>query len=258
MSQSPLLHITFIGTSCLLLEFGETRILTDPWFSRRMRFLPALRTPGLSLGALPSPTLILCSHLHADHYDRRAIEGVSSPHTVLVGPVGLAGHRPRRFLGPVAEMAPNTRRMLGNVLLEAVPMRHTFPPPAEVGYRIELGPFSLFFAGDASYSGGFVAARRLGRTDIALLPVGGSLIWGTRTVMDASDAVRAARDLGATFVIPMHPGGEWPALPPMSRHPGRLKDLAQFPEAPFVPVILAPGRQAAFQATDDGVNWLSD
>ncbi len=255
MSQSPLLHITFIGTSCVLMEWGETRILTDPWFSKRMRFLPALRTPGLSPGALPSPTLILCSHLHADHFDRRAIAQVSSPQTVLVGPEGLIRHRPKKFLGPMVEMAPHTRRRLSNVSLEALPMSHTFPPPDEVGFRIELGPFSLLFAGDAAYSGNFKAARRLGRVDIALLPVGGSLIWGKRTVMDATDAARAARDLAARFVIPLHPGGEWPALPPMSQHPGRLTDLAEFSQESFVPVVLEPGRQATFRAETGDIAW---
>jgi L-ascorbate metabolism protein UlaG (beta-lactamase superfamily) len=132
-------------------------------------------------------------------------------------------------------------------------MKHTFPGPDEVGFRIQAGPYNIFFGGDAAYSDAFANIPQQGPIDIAILPVGGSLIWGQRTVMDAADSARAARDMKARFVIPTHPGGDWPALPPISRHPGKLEDLRAHAGNDFEPVILQPGKRALFNFTQGSV-----
>jgi L-ascorbate metabolism protein UlaG (beta-lactamase superfamily) len=41
--------------------------------------------------------------------------------------------------------------------------------------------------------------------------------------MNPAQAVQAAQDLGARHLVPIHPGGEWLPLPPMSWHPGRAR-----------------------------------
>ncbi len=250
MSTTPTLHLAYIRTSTTLLQFDNVTILTDPWFSRRMRFLPALRRPGIPAAAIPTPDIILCSHLHADHFDPRFIAAAAQSHTTLVGPVGLARNRPRGFRGKLLEMAPEQLETVHSVALAATAMEHTFPGPDEVGFRIQLGPYGLFFGGDAAYGNAFSSVVTNGPVDIAILPVGGTLIWGRRTVMNATDAARAARDLGARFVVPTHPGGDWPALPPMSRHPGRLKDLLGHGGGHFDPVVLHPGQRAEFKCID--------
>jgi L-ascorbate metabolism protein UlaG (beta-lactamase superfamily) len=248
-SAGPGLEVTYIRTSTVLLRSADRVILTDPWFAMRMRFLPALRRPGVALSAIPRPDLILCSHLHADHFEPAAVAALARPETVLVGPRGTAARRPRDFAGSVVEMVPGQRGSVRGVPVDAFAMRHTFPPPAELGYRVELGGFVLFFGGDAAYGPGFAEAGRLGPVDVAILPVGGSRIWGRRTVMDAADAWQAACDLGARHVVPVHPGGDWLSLPPLSRHPGRLEDLLDLgaPANGPVPVVLQPGRTALFR-----------
>ena len=249
MNNFSPLSVTYIRTSTTLLQYERTTILTDPWFGWRMRFLPALRKPGIAAAAIPTPAIILCSHLHADHYDRTFIAAAGRPHTTLVGPMGLARHRPRRFAGKLLEMSPGQREPVSSVTLEAVAMKHTFPGPEEIGFRIQLGPYSIFFGGDAAYSEAFSKAATLGPTHVAILPIGGSRIWGRKTVMDAADAARAAEELSANFVIPTHPGGDWPAIPPMSRHPGRLPDLSGH-AGRFEAVVLEPGQRAQFNFID--------
>lgn len=258
MSTIPPLHLTYIRTSTVLLRCADLTILTDPWFSWRMRFLPALRRPGIPAHAIPTPDIILCSHLHADHFDSRFIAATAQPHTTLVGPIGLARRRPRKFCGKLLEMAPEQQETVHAVALTATAMKHTFPGPEEVGFRIQLGPFAIFFGGDAAYSRGFSSVSEQGPVDIAILPVGGSLIWGRRTVMDAADASRAAQDLGARFVVPTHAGGDWPALPPMSRHPGRLEDLHEQAGGHFRPVVLRPGQTATFHCVDGIVERMAE
>jgi L-ascorbate metabolism protein UlaG (beta-lactamase superfamily) len=253
MSNIPPLSISYIRASTTLLQFDNVTILTDPWFSWRMRFLPALRPPGIPAADIPTPDIILCSHLHADHFDPPFIAAVAQPHTTLIGPVGMARLRPSGFRGRLLEMAPGQKQTEHSVALEATAMKHTFPGPDEVGFRIETGPYRIFFGGDAAYSDAFATIPQQGPIDIAILPVGGSLIWGRRTVMDAADSARAARDMKARFVVPTHPGGDWPALPPMSRHPGKLEDLGAHAGDTFDPVILQPGERAIFNFVHNSV-----
>ena len=60
---------------------------------------------------------------------------------------------------------------------------------------------------------------------LALLPVGGTRILGRRTVMGPTDARDAALLLDAAVVIPIHEGGIWMSVPPLSLHPGRCRHL---------------------------------
>ena len=86
-----------------------------------------------------------------------------------------------------------------------------------------------------------------------MLPVGGTLIFGTRTTMDPGDAARASEVLAPRFVIPIHEGGEWMPVPPASWHPGRF---AHFERARANSTsrsearVLAPGGSATFSAAD--------
>lgn len=244
------LTVTYVRTCTTIIGSGGKKILTDPWFSMRMRFLPALKKPGVPLAAVPRPDLILCSHLHADHFDRRALKALAGPGTVIAGPRGTAAALPPATGGAVEEMAPGDRLDVHGMAVTAYPMEHTFPPPDELGYLVELEGCSLFFAGDAAYSPVFADIGRAAVVDLALLPVGGSLIFGRRTVMNPARALQAALDLKAAVVIPTHPGGDWLPLPPLSRHPGspdELEELARRQATPVQVLTLARGQTAVVE-----------
>jgi len=249
--------ITYIRTCTLLVNIGGKLLVTDPWFSMRMRFLPALVRPGIPLQAMPQPDLILCSHLHPDHFEKRAVAALSGPHTVLVGPPGTARFLPRNVKGSLEEMSPGTALKVHGLDLHAFPMKHTHPPPEENGYLVKAAHCSFFFGGDAAYSDVFSAVGRNHTVDAALLPVGGSLIMGRRTVMDPAEAIRAAGDLGAPVMIPTHRGGDWLPMPPLSRHPGKLSttlELARKTSPELTVLALEPGRTAVVRKeTPDSV-----
>jgi len=223
MSDCFEVSVLLVRCCTAVIRIGGLVVLTDPWFSRRMRFLPAVR-PGIPLDAVDEPDVILVSHLHADHFEPRAVARIAGPSTVIVGPPGIARRLPRALLGQVREVCPGASLGLGNLHIEVFPMEHTFPPPRENGYLVSGGGSTIFFAGDASYGPVFARVGAQREVDLALLPVGGSLIWGRRTVMDPGQAVQAALDLKARVMVPTHPGGEWYSVPPLSLHPGRKED----------------------------------
>ncbi len=251
---APRLEVTWLRTSTLLLDFGGFRVLTDPWFGSWMRILPVFRRPGLALEALPPVDLLLVSHLHADHFSAADARIIARGNPGLEA-VGCPGATPAFAEAGIRgiELAPGASTRVGPLEITAVECAHTGPPPAEVNYAVEWRGLGVFFGGDARYSAAFEETARGFRTDVALLPIGGTLIFGHRTTMDPDDAHRAARALGARFVVPTHEGMEWMPVPPASWHPGRTRAFEALcraePSGPRA-VRLRPGERATFERRD--------
>ncbi|MBR57245.1 MAG: hypothetical protein CMH54_04220 [Myxococcales bacterium] len=245
------LKITLIRTSCLLIQYDRWNLLTDPWFGSSMRGLPVFRKPGVALADLPPIDVVVASHLHRDHFDREAVASLATDDTVILGPYGTKRHCRSIPGANVRELDPWERTEVGELGFMATPALHTGPPPQEINYILELGPWRLFFGGDARFSSAFSEiAARVESIHIALLPIGGTLIFGHRTTMGPADAVRAASVLRPAVVVPIHEGGEWMSVPPASWHPGRFTDFAALLEqsdSGAVPEVLEPGQPFEFQ-----------
>jgi L-ascorbate metabolism protein UlaG (beta-lactamase superfamily) len=241
--EGPRLRVTMLRCSTVLLELGTLRILTDPWFGMRMRVLPVYRRPGMAAKDLGPLDAVLVSHLHPDHYDGAALAQMNPPPRRVLLPPGalkaLGGHilhGPLR--GPMrghkiaswSELGPGETQNLptDGLRICAVPGPHTGPPPDEVNFIVDFDGWGrVFFGGDARFDAKVLhdIAARFGPIDLALLPVGGTRIFGVRTVMNPTDAWRAADILEARHIIPIHEGGIWMSVPPLSLHPGRAKHL---------------------------------
>jgi len=256
-AQTPLaaqeqdaLSITFIRTSCLLLQYGGKTAITDPWFGRTMRGLPVFRKPGVPLDQLPRIDYVIASHLHRDHFDRDAVSRFGHPALEIAGTVGTARYCEGLPVASVHDMGPWDRHQLGPFSLCATPALHTGPPPAEVNFVIECGELRVFFGGDARWSDAYRSiAERFPRIDIAILPIGGTLIFGHRTTMAPVDAARACEVLRPRWAVPIHEGGEWLPVPPASFHPGRNRHFVRELERSPVdcePCVIAPGETVVF------------
>lgn len=228
------------ASTCLLQWDGKT-ILTDPWFAGHMRGLPVFVRPCLSPEQLPSLDLVLVSHTHSDHFDRHAMKRLRHPCRRLIGPPQIAAHTRGLNVVHMQIMRDGEMFTADDWRIHAYRVEHS---GYENAYVVTHRGLSLLFAGDARYSDVFLRIGYNHRPQAALLPVGGTQILGRRIVMNPADALRAAIDLQTTTVVPIHPGGQWLSVPPLSRHPGRashLAELAARANAPFAVVAAEPG-----------------
>ncbi|MEE2829978.1 MAG: MBL fold metallo-hydrolase [Myxococcota bacterium] len=255
--MTPSLTVTWLRTSCLLLEYAGRTAITDPWFGRTMRGLPVFKQPGIRLSSLPKIDYVFASHLHRDHFDPEAVSSFGHPDLEIVGTRGTARFCRRRVRGgryrKVWDLWHWEEAQLGPFHITGTPAEHTGPPPPEINMVIRCGEdFTLFFGGDARWSSAYAqVVGRCGAIDLALLPVGGTLIFGKRTTLDPGDAVRVCEVLQPRWALPIHEGGEWLPVPPASWHPGRTEDFEQLLLASpcaTVPVRVERGVPVCFSA----------
>jgi L-ascorbate metabolism protein UlaG (beta-lactamase superfamily) len=205
-------RLTFLGHSTVLIEVGGIRILTDPVLFARLLFLRRVVT-SLDDSLYADIDLVLVSHLHHDHLDLPSLRLVG-PGVHVVVPRGAGRFMKASGFDRVSELRAGESLRHGGVEIVATPAIHSgFRPPfgpraAAVGYRIEAGPASVYFAGDTDV---FPEMAEVGRDlDVALLPVWG---WGPSLGgghLDPRRAAIALQLLQPRYVVPIHWGTLWP------------------------------------------------
>jgi L-ascorbate metabolism protein UlaG (beta-lactamase superfamily) len=235
--------IQYLRTSMLLISWDGRSILTDPWFAMHMRGLPVFVKPRLRPEQLPPLDMILASHLHPDHFDDRALAKLAFECPLIVGPPGTGAKSRKARCGQIAELVDGDGIEHAGFTVKAFSVRHS---GYENAYSVTRDGMTLLFAGDARYTNDFKRIGLCCAPLVSLLPVGGTTIMGRRIVMNPRDALRAAHDLKTKVAVPMHCGGEWMSVPPLSRHPGRARHMAALAESTGSPVkvaALAPGEK---------------
>lgn len=150
-------------------------------------------------GALEHADVVLITHSHYDHYDKKSIELISDNTTRIFVPKDVDGSL---GIGIITTIEPEIDMDLGFVKIETVPaynINKPFHPKSNnwVGYVISLGSTRIYHAGDTDL---IPEMRNLGHIDIALLPVSG------KYVMTAEEAADACKIIKPTIAIPMHYG----------------------------------------------------
>ena len=201
-------RLLYVGHATVLIEFPWVRVLTDPFFGLRLGPLRRYSAEP-NLEAIGSVDIVLISHAHADHFDMPSLRNLPGTPIVVV-PSGLGaaakacGHR-------VRELPSGEELEIAGGRVTAVPARHwrsPFDPRAEaVGYVVDAGA-RVYFAGDTAPLEGL--ARKIGKVDVALLPVG---TWGPHRGpghLEPESAARFAQELRPTVAVPIHWGTLYP------------------------------------------------
>lgn len=222
---------TWLGHATVLLQMQGLNVLTDPVFSERpspVSWLgPRRRTPpALSLAALPPVDVVLISHDHFDHLDLPSLQALAQQpggEPLFVVPLGNAALLREAGISRISEMdwwdaltLPSKAGALP-LRLRCVPVQHWSnrnPLGARnqrlwSGFVIGDGQRQALFAGDTGYTDDFrEIARRLGRIDFAMLPIGA---YEPRDFLrpqhiNPEEAVRIHRELGARLSMGIHWG----------------------------------------------------
>ena len=147
------MEITYIGHATALLDFGRTRVLTDPLLRDRVMFLQRHgRTPSTGLINGSVPEVVLLSHLHYDHADLPSLRRLPTTSTV-VAPQGSGQYLSRWAGVEVHELTEGDTVQLGDVEIHALPADHgmafSVPRPMTncLSYVLR-NRLSIYFAGD--------------------------------------------------------------------------------------------------------------
>ena len=172
---------TFFKHASLSITIGEQHIYTDP-VSEYAKY-----------AQLPKADVVLISHSHYDHFDRAAVDDITSRHSVVI-----CDKTPAEALdGEAVVMTPGMRAEVeGGILIEAVAAYNTteghtdFHPKEreDCGYIITLDSGTrIYVAGDTEPTPEMLALEDI---DIAFLPVNQPY---TMTVDQAVEAIKAIR-----------------------------------------------------------------
>lgn len=250
-SNADPLAITRVTKSCVLLEFGDEAVLTDPWFTERW-FMHRGEPLGLRVSELPPLAAIIASHHFTDHWDMPAFAEYPHKDTTRVYVCGekmAAEARDAGFTHVEHLLWGTSARISENLHLEAVPGFRMMGFQTN-NYVINGHGLRVFFGGEArdleplsDY------ARSHAPVDVVLVPVNGlHPIGAKKMVMGPDEAIAAAQVLGAKTLVPIHDALGADPVWFFLRKAGSTEDT----------VALARVMSGAphVQALDPGVRWL--
>jgi L-ascorbate metabolism protein UlaG (beta-lactamase superfamily) len=212
--------LAWIGHSTVLINFFGVTILTDPVLFPRI----GIRLPGVTIGPkrltapalefhqLPKIDLVLLSHAHFDHLDRRTLRCFDRATRVITARATSDLLKGTRF-SDVTELEWSRSRSLstaaGQIEITAFPVKHWGARTQRDtyrgynGYLIERNGRRVIFAGDTAMTENFAELRRHGAIDVAIMSIGAYNPW-IQSHSTPEQAVQMANAACARFVVPVH------------------------------------------------------
>ena len=218
----------FVGTATTIIRFGAMTVLTDPNFLHRGqraylgRGLVAKRLtePALSVDQLPPVDAVLLSHLHGDHWDRRAQRGLDHDLPVITTPHAARRLQWRGFSRALGLRTWGSHTLIAGdtrLTVTAMPGRHAplavrrLLPPV-MGSMLEFGPISgpselrVYISGDTLLIQELrEIPERYPVIDAAVLHLGGTrLPGGLMVTMDALQGADLLELVDPGVAVPIH------------------------------------------------------
>ncbi len=216
-------RVTMVNHATLLVQLHGFTYLTDPVYAERASPVSfagpqRYRAPGIAMADLPHIDAVVVSHNHYDHLDLASLRVLwqrDKPRIIV--PLGTAALLKGAGIPEASELDWWQSMAVGPgvkvTLTEAQhwSARGIFDRNGALwgGYLVSVADLQVYFAGDTGYGTHFQRIReRLGRIDVALLPIGAyEPRWFMQTHhMNPDDAVRAHLDLQAQQSIAIHFG----------------------------------------------------
>ncbi|MFI8169936.1 MBL fold metallo-hydrolase [Streptomyces sp. NPDC085931] len=209
------LTVTRIDHACQLIEFGEIRVLTDPWFTQTANYYAGEPT-HLTVAELGRVDAVVISHEHYDHCDLDSlVAGALDLGTPLIGPGTVSSIARSKGFRDVRTVEAWEATSVGDLTVTATPGQHGVH---EVTFVIQAYGRTVFFGGDSLRVPELdFIPDRFGHIDLALLPTNGLCVRPLnleQSVMNAEQAAGLTAVLKPTLAVPHH----------YAFHSGRLGD----------------------------------
>lgn len=226
--------VQFIGTATVLIRYAGFTILTDPNFLHKGEVAhlgygltsERLTEPALTLQLLPAIDLVILSHLHEDHFDRRVQE--SLPRSIPIVTTHGAGVV-LEGMGFKAVYALNVwesfvaKKGEATLRITSMPARHGSPVtskllPETMGSLLEFEAgagdsrevpdvrYRTYISGDTLvYDEIRDIPKRYPDIDLALLHLGGTRLLNMVLVtMDAKQGAEMMKIVAPRHAVPIH------------------------------------------------------
>jgi L-ascorbate metabolism protein UlaG (beta-lactamase superfamily) len=225
------LHIWWLGQSGFLLQHRGSHLLFDPYLSDSLTEKYALTDkPHVRLservifaGHLQMVDVVTASHNHTDHLDANTLFPLFAANwsmkfviaeanrAFVAGRLCLDGRD--EFFGPdwpIGMTAGQTIDVDGWTI-HGIPAAHNEREFDEqgrdkfMGFVAERGPYRVYHSGDTLWFDGLAELLRPFAVDVAFLPINGNRperrVAGN---LNADEAARLGREIGAKLVVPHH------------------------------------------------------
>lgn len=213
------LKFIWFGHSTLLLNLDQQKILIDPMFSTYaspiIGTFKRFQAPVLSLDELPLIDVIVISHDHYDHLDKKSIAFFHNKQTHFIVPRGVGDYLRRWGIPPerIHELNWYESYHIGTLSYTATPAHH-FSGRTLFSRNKTLwaswviqGSQKLFFSGDSAYSPHFKEiGARYGAFDVAFMENGQYDSRWLDAHMMPEQSVQAIQDIHAQYFVPIHWG----------------------------------------------------
>ena len=236
--------LTWIGHASFLLQIDGVNILTDPHLTKRaspVSFAGPGRTtpPGLEIKELPIIDIIVISHNHYDHLDKKTLKQIikqqKNNQPLILVPLKLKELIEGFGATNVKELGWWDNVKFKKLVIHSVPVQHwsnrSFNTNKTLwcGWVFEKSDYKTFFCGDTGYSKDFLSIqKKFGYMDLSLLPIGA---YAPRWFMkdhhcNVEEAIQIHKDIQSKKSIAMHWGTFQLTDEPMDEPPKLLKSLS--------------------------------
>lgn len=252
------MQVAFAGHSTTLVELDGVRVLSDPLFRSALLHLQR-HAPLVDLERYGRPEILLISHSHLDHLDKRSLKLIDKSTHAIVPSDSAKLMRAQGFTNVTGVSAGDEVESNG-LRVKAVHADHggkrmPWNEPAEtIGFVVE-GSQRFYYAGDTDL---FDEMADLGPLDLALVPVWG---WGPKLGeghLDPARAAKAVELLRPRVAVPVHWGGYLPAGMAKRRPdllvdpPRKFRALVDASPADTLVELIEPGEEISIRAAGDG------
>lgn len=219
--------LQFIGTATTVLRIGGFTLLTDPNFLHkgeraylgRGLVSKRLTEPALGIDDLPPLDAVVLSHLHGDHFDRRAKAGLDKGLPIVTTRHAARRLRLQGFDNAIALdtwTSHELRKGLSSLTVTSMPGRHAPGPAARVlppvmGSLLEFRegpeaePFRLYISGDTLMIPELQQIKdAYPDLHAAVVHLGGTRVLGLLVTMDAKQGVDFLHLMDPQVAVPVH------------------------------------------------------